>query len=74
MEEIQFQENIKFPLEVNFHGECARDLGGPRKEFFFAFLKEFKDRMLIYEDQQIMLKSEDEYIARHHYLYAGVLI
>ncbi len=31
------------PLEVNFNGECAQDLGGPRKEFLGAMVRAIKE-------------------------------
>ncbi|XP_033747514.1 uncharacterized protein LOC117332638 [Pecten maximus] len=33
VEELKYQENIRLPLEINFCGEAAQDLGGPRREF-----------------------------------------
>ena len=47
------------------------DLGGPRKEFFALFTKEFKERML--EDDGSLVANSD-YVARHHYFYAGLIL
>jgi len=60
-------------LEVNFFGEAAQDFGGPRKEYFSAFMQEFKQRMLT-NNGTIILKREEEAMARHHFYYAGLLI
>lgn len=61
-------------LEVNFFGEAAQDFGGPRKEYFSAFMQEFKQRMLTTNNGTIILKREEEAMARHHFYYAGLLI
>lgn len=53
--ELASAENIRFPLEVNFHVEQAEDLGGPRREILIV--KEIKDRML---DEEINFVASDE--------------
>lgn len=43
--EVALIDNLRLPLEVNFMGEGAQDLGGPRKEFFRLVLKEIKEKL-----------------------------
>ncbi|XP_070549505.1 uncharacterized protein [Ptychodera flava] len=40
LDEICLIDNPRLTLEVEFYGEEARDLGGPRKEFFNVVLRE----------------------------------
>lgn len=42
VDEIQSLEDLRPCLEVQFYGESAVDLGGPRKEFFALVLREVK--------------------------------
>ncbi|XP_020628245.1 uncharacterized protein LOC110065449, partial [Orbicella faveolata] len=44
--EVALIDNLRLPLEVNFMGEGAQDLGGPRKEFFRLVLKGIKEKLL----------------------------
>ena len=68
---IRHAENIRCPLEVNFHGENAEDLGGPRREFLGAVIKDISEHPL---DQDGKLISKPEALARHQYFYAGLFI
>lgn len=69
--ELAIAENIRFPLEVNFHGEQAEDLGGPRREFFTIMVKEIQDRMI---DEEGNFMASDERIANKHFFFAGILL
>ena len=69
--EVRHLQNIRLPLEVCFFGESAVDLGGPRKEFFALFTKEFIGRML---DEDGSLVANTDYVARQHYFYAGLIL
>ncbi|XP_061197632.1 uncharacterized protein LOC133205778 [Saccostrea echinata] len=69
--ELSAAENIRFPLEVTFHGEQAEDFGGPRREFFTIVVREIKERML---DEEINFVPCDERLARQHFFYAGLLL
>ncbi|XP_069102556.1 uncharacterized protein [Argopecten irradians] len=71
LEEIQTIENIRFPVQVNFHGESAVDFGGPRKEFFGEILKVVKDRFL--DGNGVMIEF-DEYLARKWYYAVGLIV
>ncbi|XP_069126951.1 uncharacterized protein [Argopecten irradians] len=73
-EELLVQDNIRNPLEVNFHGECALDYGGPRREFLTAFLNEFKLNMCHEQDGYIVLKYNEEYLAMRRYFTAGIIV
>lgn len=46
VDEIQSLEDFRPCLEVQFYGESAVDLGGPRKEFFALVLREIKGMYL----------------------------
>ena len=74
LSEMEYVENIRFPLEVNFHGESARDFGGPRKEFFTELVKMIKQELTIEEDGKIVLKKDEQSLALNRYFYAGMLI
>lgn len=39
-------DNMRFPLEVNFHGENAEDYGEPRREFFDLMLKSIEEKLV----------------------------
>ena len=56
-------ENIRYPLEENFHGENAEDLGGPRKEFFNILLEEIRRRLVKEENGNIQLAVDSEALA-----------
>jgi len=80
MEEIKYIDNIRFPIEICFHGEGARDYGGPRKEFFTLLLKEIGERMLEVNEatgKKTLIQNEEakkEAVARHHFYYGGLFI
>ena len=42
MDEIQFLKDPRLTLSIGFHGECAEDYGGPRKEIFRLCLRDIK--------------------------------
>ncbi|XP_060587126.1 uncharacterized protein LOC132742678 [Ruditapes philippinarum] len=44
MQEIRDIQNLRLTLEVQFYGETAEDLGGPRKEFFDLILQEIQKK------------------------------
>lgn len=44
--------NPSLHLEVTLSGECAQDLGGPRKEFLGAMVREIRDRLTVAEDRR----------------------
>ena len=46
LDELENIDNLRFPLEVNFHGENAEDYGGPRREFFNLMLKSIEEKLV----------------------------
>ncbi|XP_033758492.1 uncharacterized protein LOC117340824 [Pecten maximus] len=75
VEELKYQENIRLPLEINFCGEAAQDLGGPRREFF-AYINQYaKDNLLeTYQNNVKLRHVNEEAVARQHFFYGGLLI
>ncbi|CAH3139854.1 unnamed protein product [Porites lobata] len=57
-DEIQLIENPRLTLQVQFCGEIAEDLGGPRKEFFGLILHEIKEK---YFDHGLRWDFEKDY-------------
>jgi len=53
--------DIKTTLEVSFYGEMAKDLGGPRKEFFRLILKEIQQKYFLYGLRE-ELKEDYEFV------------
>ena len=39
--------DYSLPLEITFIGECARDLGGPRKEFLSSMLRQIQEKLFV---------------------------
>jgi len=74
IEELMYQENIRFPLEINFCGETAQDFGGPRREFFAEITKYTKENLLQKNGDVITLNDSEEAVARQHFFYAGLMI
>ncbi|CAB4029344.1 G2 M phase-specific E3 ubiquitin- ligase, partial [Paramuricea clavata] len=62
------------PLEVTFTGECARDLGGPRKELLGAMVREIKDCLFVDNGDSTYILREDVVAEnRRHYFGAGLV-
>ncbi|CAB4030287.1 leucine-rich repeat-containing DDB_G0290503 isoform X1 [Paramuricea clavata] len=60
-EEVKSLENVRKTLEVQFYGETAQDLGGPRKEFFSIVVLEIYNKYFKNGLKEHM--SEDYYTA-----------
>ncbi|XP_070575403.1 uncharacterized protein [Ptychodera flava] len=58
IDEICLIDNPRLTLEVEFYGEEARDLGGPRKEFFTEVLREIHDK---YFENGLKQHLEEDY-------------
>ena len=67
--------DYSIPLEVTFTGECAQDLGGPRKEFLGAMMREIRFKLFTEKDGEGTFVLRDDMIAvnRMHYLGAGII-
>ena len=67
--------DYSFPLEVTFTGECAQDLGGPRKEFLGAMMREIRFKLFKEKDGEGTFVLRDDMVAvnRMHYLGAGII-
>ncbi|KAL9977064.1 hypothetical protein ACROYT_G014428 [Oculina patagonica] len=58
MDEIKLLTNKRLTLEVQFYGEEAQDLGGPRKEFFKLIMQAVKEK---YFDKGLLPHYENDY-------------
>jgi hypothetical protein len=69
--ELPYVDNIRLPLNITFNGECASDLGGPRKEFLSLCIAEIQTKFL---DGNTLRSDLPEELARHRFFYAGLLV
>ena len=67
--------DYSFPLEVTYVGECAQDMGGPRKEFLGAMMQEIKFKLFTEKDggTTFILRDDMVSVNRMHYLGAGIV-
>ena len=63
--------DLSVPLQVDFAEELAVDLGGPRKQFLAAIMREIKDKLF---DNSGDLREVQFYVERDHYYAAGIYI
>ncbi|XP_028403172.1 uncharacterized protein LOC114525912 [Dendronephthya gigantea] len=61
------------PLEVTFTGECAQDLGGPRKEFLGAMTREIKDHLFVVGGDTYTLRQDVVAETRRYFFGAGLV-
>lgn len=62
------------PLEVTFTGECAQDLGGPRKEFLGVMTREIKDSLFVASGDSTYILREDVVAENRRYFFGAGLI
>jgi hypothetical protein len=68
--------DFSIPLDVTYNGECAMDLGGPRREFLGAVVKAIKDRLFEeHEDKTgCTLITDPTALHKKYYYGAGIFI
>ena len=67
--------DYSIPLQVTFTGECAQDMGGPRKEFLGAIMREIKSRLFEEMSGETTFVLRDDVVAvdRMHFFGAGII-
>ncbi|KAK3749365.1 hypothetical protein QZH41_010356, partial [Actinostola sp. cb2023] len=67
-------DDYSIPLDVTYNGECARDYGGPRREFLGAIVKAIKDRLFKeHQDEEgFVLMKDITAIQKQYYYAAGI--
>jgi hypothetical protein len=69
--------DLSYPLEVSFIGELAADLGGPRREYLHAVIRDMMDELFEEVDGGGFVIGEDPsglYIHERRYYVAGLLV
>lgn len=63
------------PLEVTFTGEYAQDLGGPRKEFLGAMMRNIKDKLFVANQEDSTFNLHNDIVSENsrHYYGAGLI-
>ena len=63
------------PLEITFTGECAQDLGGPRKEFLGAMIRNIKDKLFVANQEDPTFNLHNDIVSENsrHYYGAGLI-
>ena len=70
----EISHDPSLPLEVAFNGECAQDLGGPRKEFLGAMVRAVKERSFVHTgDSRYALNYDVVAENMREYLLAGIV-
>ena len=63
------------PLEITFTGECVQDLGGPRKEFLGAMIRNIKDKLFVANQEDSTFNLHNDIVSENsrHYYGAGLI-
>ena len=67
--------DYSLPLDVTFSGELVQDMGGPRKEFLSAMMRDIKGRLFeqVEGEDAFILTSNEGTERKSHYLGAGLI-
>ena len=68
--------DFSFPLNVQYIGEEAHDLGGPRREFLHTMVRLMKDLLLDENDDGCVLSKDIGKLheGKKHYVMVGLLL
>jgi hypothetical protein len=77
MDELLSDTNHDYslPLDVTFTGELALDMGGPRKEFLAAMMRQIQEKLFVQNDREntFVLHENETAENKSHYLRAGLI-
>ena len=75
MDELLGGRNYDYDLDVTFSGELVQDMGGPRKEFLSAMMRDVKRRLFeqVEGEDAFILTNNEATERKSHYLGAGLI-
>ena len=65
--------DYSLPLEVTFTGESALDLGGPRREFLGAVMRDIRDKLFTEQQEGYVLFEDLAALEKRYYFGAGLI-